>query len=79
MFSEAANEMIQKGKRIQGMFCVATSVNELIEKGAKVVPFEVDRFIRLATSTNFKEYKYWEDYFSSCEDHPYKKVEGIVI
>ncbi len=79
LFSEGANEMIRKGKRIQGMFNVATSVNELIEKGLKVVPFEVNRYIRLGTSTNIKEYKYWENYFSSCKDHPYNKEEGTVI
>jgi len=78
-FLEGAKQMIRKEKRIDGQFLVATSVNELIKEGKKVVPFQVSKCISLGRDVNLKEFQYWEEYFSQLKEHPYQKQEGITI
>ena len=45
LFLQSAKQMIEKNIRINGEFYVATSINQLIEQGYKVVSFEVEQFI----------------------------------
>ena len=35
--------------------------------------FEVDKFVPLRTPVDYKEFKYWEDYFDRLGHHPYAK------
>lgn len=79
LFFEAAHEMMKKERRVQGKFYVATSVNELIELGKKVVPFVVDNYVSWGKEVNLKEFEYWEEYFSDREDHEYKKQAIPII
>jgi NDP-sugar pyrophosphorylase family protein len=74
LFIEAANKMIRREKRVNGEFLVATCVNELIESNKKVVPFVVDKFVSIGNLDNYKEFKYWEDYFDKLPYHPYSKT-----
>ncbi len=50
-----------------------TAVNELIKEGKKVVVFEVDKFVSLLNSTDYREFIYWQDYFDHLSYHPYCK------
>lgn len=49
-----------------------SSVNNLL-KEKKAVIFEVDKFIPLRKPVNYKEFKYWEDYFHKLNYHPFLK------
>lgn len=64
LFLWAAKEMIRKGIAINGEYYVATSINELIEAGKKVVQFEVDKYICWGTPLDLQIFKFWQDYFS---------------
>ena len=51
-----------------------SAVNLLIERGKKVVIFEVNKFIPLRTVENYNEFTYWQDYFDKLSYHPYSKI-----
>ncbi|MBI2075844.1 MAG: hypothetical protein HYT72_01180 [Candidatus Aenigmarchaeota archaeon] len=71
IFIEAARGMIEKKIAVNGEYYVATSISELINKGMKIVPFEVDKYICWGTPEDLKIFEYWKDYFSSLGNHPY--------
>lgn len=71
LFVEAAREMIEKKIAVNGEYYVATSINQLINKGMRVVPFEVEKYICWGTPEDLKAFEYWKTYFSSLENHPY--------
>ena len=70
--------MIIENERVNGEFLVATCVNELIEWDKKVEYFIVDKFISIGNLDNYKEFKYWEDYFDKLSYHPYSKNNLII-
>ena len=51
-----------------------SAVNSLIEDGKKVVIFEINKFIPIRTIENYKEFRYWQDYFDKLPYHPYSKI-----
>lgn len=51
-----------------------TAINRLIQEGKKVVPFEVDKFVSLNSTTDYQEFIYWQDYFDKLPYHPYSKM-----
>ncbi|MBW2968068.1 NTP transferase domain-containing protein [Candidatus Woesearchaeota archaeon] len=51
-----------------------SAVNYLIEKGKKVVIFEVDKIVRMRDVENYLEFVYWQDYFDNLSYHPYSRV-----
>ena len=63
LFLWAAKEMIRKGITINGEYYVATSINELIEAGKKVIPFEVNKYICWGTPLDLQIFEFWQDYF----------------
>ena len=71
--------MVEKRNTVKGKYYVATAINELIEQGKRVVPFEVDRFVSWGQALNLREFEYWEDYYDAMERHPYRKNRGITI
>lgn len=64
LFLWCVNEMIRKGITVNGEYYVATAMNQLIEKGYKVVPFELDKYICWGTPADLKTFEFWEEYFS---------------
>lgn len=69
---EGINKEISKDK----IAYYLSSINNLI-KDKKAVVFEVDKFIPLRRPVNYKEFRYWEDYFHNLPYHPYKKRSYI--
>lgn len=77
LFLRSANRMIHKNIRVNNEFYVGTSVNQLIEEGAHVVTFEVDRFISFGNPFELQVVQYWEEYFDQLEDHPFQLSKGV--
>lgn len=71
LFIHGAKQMIKKNIRVNNEFYVATSINQLIEEGFKVVTFEVEKFISFGNPMELMLVQYWQDYFDKLEDHPY--------
>ncbi len=72
---ECIKEMIEKKIIVGGEYFVGTAINQLIESGKKVVPFEVDKYICLGTPEDLMVFNFWEAYFSDNPDHPYKVIK----
>lgn len=77
LFLYGARQMIRKNIRINNEFYVATSINQLIEEGFKVVTFEVEKFISFGNPLELMLVQYWQDYFDTLEDHPYSIKHGV--
>lgn len=60
IFLEGARALIRSGKTINNEYYVATSMNELIAAGKRVVPFDVDKFICWGTPRDLDEYERWK-------------------
>ncbi|MBI4018208.1 MAG: hypothetical protein HY368_01220 [Candidatus Aenigmarchaeota archaeon] len=73
LFLWAAKRMIEKGRAINGEYYVATAINEMLEEGMKVLPFEVDKYICWGTPLDMKTFEYWQEYFSRDAEHSYWK------
>ena len=76
MFVHGAKKMIGKNIRVNGEFYVGTSINQLVEEGYNVVNFEVDEFISFGNPYELIHFEFWEEYFDSLPDHPYKMNYG---
>ena len=76
LFTKGAKKMIQKDIRVNNEFYVGTSINQLIAEGAKVVTFDIDKFISFGDPFELTSLQYWEEYFDQLEDHPYKITYG---
>lgn len=72
-FFEAAESMISKNRRVNGEFYVDEAINELVEAGRKAVAFRVKKYLCWGSPNELKTYQYWQDYFDSNSEHPYKK------
>ncbi len=70
-FIRGAKKMIERDLRVNNEFYVATSINQLIEEGKKVVTFEVDYFISFGNPFELELVQYWQEFFDQLEDHPY--------
>ncbi|MBI2589889.1 hypothetical protein HYW32_02625 [Candidatus Berkelbacteria bacterium] len=71
---DCINEMIEKNITVNGEFYVGTAINQLIEKGMKVMPFELEKYICWGTPHDLLVFQFWENYFASNPGHPYKKL-----
>ena len=76
-FLWCAKQMIEKKITVNGEYYVATAMNELIEAGKKVVPFELEKYICWGTPLDLKTFEFWENYFSDLSSHPY--VKGVNV
>ena len=72
LFLRSAQKMIRKNIRVNGEFYVATSINELIKEGLRVVTFDIDQFISFGNPFELQSVYYWQEFFNALEDHPYK-------
>ncbi|MFC1894371.1 hypothetical protein ACFLYH_00295 [Candidatus Dependentiae bacterium] len=64
LFEQSAQQMIKKNIKVNGEFCVGTSINQLIEQGYRVVPFEVEQFISFGDPFELELFNYWQNYFN---------------
>ncbi len=71
---DCINEMIEKNITVNGEFYVGTAINHLIEKGMKVMPFELDKYICWGTPHDLLVFQFWENYFINNPNHPYKRI-----
>jgi hypothetical protein len=55
--------MIENKAKINNEYYVGNSINELISKKYKVLPFEVEQYICLGTLQDLKVYNFWSQYF----------------
>ena len=62
-FLHGARKMIARGKTVNGEHYVGTSINELIEEGARFVIFEVEQWISFGDPFELKVLEFWESYF----------------
>ena len=63
-FLHGARKMIARGKTVNGEHYVGTSINELIEEGARFVIFEVEQWISFGDPFELKVLEFWESYFA---------------
>ena len=61
---EAYRNMINEKNKINNEYYVGNSINDLIKKGYKILPFEVDQYICLGTPQDLKVYNFWKAYFN---------------
>ena len=64
IFMTAAEHMFKTKNMINGEYYVGNSINYLISKKYKVVPFEVDQYICLGTPEDFRIYSFWKKFFN---------------
>ncbi|MCI0576895.1 MAG: hypothetical protein L0332_24860 [Chloroflexi bacterium] len=76
LFVRGAKEMIARNIRVNGEFYVGTSINQLIAAGCQVVTFEIEKFISFGNPYELMHFEYWEEYFDSLPDHPYRMNYG---
>ncbi|MFA6214474.1 MAG: sugar phosphate nucleotidyltransferase [Candidatus Micrarchaeia archaeon] len=69
---DAIRCMIAKGRRINGEFYVDEAINEAIAAGKRTVAFRA-KYLCWGSPNELKTYQYWQGYFDSNPDHPYKK------
>ncbi len=62
-FIRSAESMIKKKFTVNGEYYVATSINQLIQKGKKFVIFDVEQWISYGDPFELKMFEYWEEYF----------------
>lgn len=75
-FVRSARQMIEKNIRVNNEFYVGTSINQLIEQGANVRYFPLDKFISFGNPFELELYHFWEDYFYSEPGHDYAGLKG---
>ena len=64
LFTEAAEHLIQNDIRVNNEHYVGTSINYLINKGYKVMIFEVDQWISFGDPTELNLFYFWEEFFT---------------
>ncbi len=62
-FIWSAESMIEKNITVNNEYYVATSINQLIQKGKKIVIFDVTQWVSYGDPFELKIFEYWEDYF----------------
>ena len=65
-FMRSAKSLIAKDVRVNGEHYVGTSINQLIEKGAKVMTFDIQRWVSFGDPFERDVYEYWRAYFSGA-------------
>ena len=70
-FLSSSRRMIEKDIRVNNEFYVGTSINQLIEDGAHVRYFELEKFISFGNPVELELYQFWEEYFYSEPKHDY--------
>jgi NDP-sugar pyrophosphorylase family protein len=64
-FIWAAETAVKNNVTVNGEHYVANSMNALIEKGDKIVIFDVDQWISFGDPFELNVYYYWDEYFSN--------------
>lgn len=64
MFTEAAEHMISRNKRINNEFYVDECMNDLIELGYKVKVFEIEHYVCWGTPLDYETFGYWEAFYN---------------
>ena len=64
IFMAAFKKMIKSKNKINNEYYVGNSINQLIQDGYTVVPFEVDQYICLGTPQDLQVYNFWYKYFN---------------
>jgi len=67
---EAIRQEIERKKEKPAFYL--TAINNILHK-KKAVIFEVDKFIPIRKPLNYREFKYWQNYFNELNYHPYSK------
>jgi dTDP-glucose pyrophosphorylase len=62
-FKRAARSLIDKDIRVNGEHYVGTSINQLIEQGAKFVIFDIDQWISYGDPFELQIMEFWQDHF----------------
>lgn len=63
IFLDATIEMFKNKRTINNEYYVGNSINELIKKKYKVLPFQVDQYICLGTPRDLNVYDFWYSVF----------------
>lgn len=78
-FVESAEALIAHERRINGEFYIDESVNELLEAGRRAAVFGVRHFLGWGTPDELRTYEYWQEFFDSRADHPYKRAKDADV
>lgn len=70
-FVKAVERLRKKNIRVNGEFYVDSCINEMVQAGKKVVPFEVDHYICWGTPEDLRTFEYWQRFFHAWPHHPY--------
>jgi CTP:molybdopterin cytidylyltransferase MocA len=62
-FKRGAQTMIARGITVGGEYYVGTSINTLLEEGARFVIFDIDQWISFGDPFELRVLEYWEDHF----------------
>ena len=62
-FKRGAAHLIDNDITVNGEHYVATSINHLIERGARFVIFDIDQWISFGDPFELQVMEYWHDYF----------------
>lgn len=62
-FVECAQDLIMQDRRINNEFYVDVVMDVAVQKGLKVMVFEVDQYICWGTPADLEIYEYWRSYF----------------
>ena len=63
LFIESAEQLIENDIRVNNEHYVGTSINSLIDRGYKVMTFEVNQWISFGDPTELNLYYFWEEFF----------------
>lgn len=70
-FKNALKEVVESNERNSTNHLLEDIINLLINKGKKVVIFEVDAYLSWRMPGEYETYTYWQSYFHKNEDHAY--------
>ena len=76
-FIDGLKKNYEENITTNGEFYVDDVLNQNIKSGLVVKNFVVDNYICWGTPNDYKTYKYWQEFFDSCEWHPYKIKNDI--
>jgi NDP-sugar pyrophosphorylase family protein len=65
-FTEAAEELIRQGRRVNGEFYADSVINVLLEQGRRARIFDVGRYLCWGTPDDLRTWEYWEGHFQRC-------------
>ncbi len=78
-FIKSVERLRKKNIRVNGEFYVDSCINELVQSGKKVVPFEVDHYICWGTPDDLRTFEYWQRFFHDWPHHPYDTAKDRMM